>query len=610
MTFQPSILIVIIALAAILAIGPILMAADSFVAPVSGRCATIELQERYGKYIRDPGTSMRDLPCDYTPVGPPADVQIGSQWQWYIWSLNGPPEANLMNCTVRGSSEHAWIVVEDSQWGVNVTQADIDAVLNYFENESVGQFPTQGIWDLNTGHFGAPPDHLDQDGKVYIVYYDFDVSSDGFFWSFDQACDGTAAYASNECDALYMNCSDNAPSGDYMVGVLAHEFEHLIHYEQDDNEVSWVDEGCAELAMWLFGHPDTISMFNNNPDNNLTIWSGNWADYIKTYLWMLYFYEQFGGQAAVFDLVIEPANSIAGFTNFFTNHGFSAPFSHYFTQWTIANYLDEPGIDVGQFGYAGDDLPPFATTAQHSTYPATQSATVNHWAADYIRFTGSSPLRIEFQGDDTTDFTVYVLQIAAGYWPVIRSMVLDSARDGEIVLDDFGSIYAEAILVVAGTANTGGTTYSYAATEYTPPTATPVQTATPAPTATPIWYGDDPAMRLLLNGDDFGGGDRFLLEVEFWNPDVDPLHVDTFIVLSVIGNYWFWPTWVHISEGIDFDDMILPSRVVSGEEILEFIWPAGTGSALDLCFLGVILDHDTGIWYGETISQVCFDYHD
>ena len=583
---------------------------------LSGRCATIELQERYGKYIRESADGSRELPCDHTPVGPPVDVQIGSQWQWYIWSLNGYPEAELMNCTVRGSSDHAWIVVEDSQWGTNVTQDDVDAVLNYFENESVGQFPTQGIWDLNTSTYGMPPDHLDQDGKVYIVYYDFDVSSDGFFWSFDQACDGTADFASNECDALYMNCSDNSPSGNYMVGVLAHEFEHLIHYEQDVNEASWVDEGCAELAMWLFGHPDTISMFNNNPDNNLTVWNGNWADYIKTYLWMLYFFEQFGGQAAVFDLVAEPANSITGFSNFFTGHGFSAPFSHYFAQWTVANYLDEPGLDMGQFGYIGDELPAFATTAQHSTYPVTQSATVQHWAADYIRFTGSGPLRIEFQGDDTTDFAVWVLQIAAGYWPVVTPMTLDSARDGEVLLPDFGGIFSEAILVVAGTANSGGTTYSYTASEFSGPTptpawtATPTATSTPAPTATPAWYGEDPAMRLLLNAGDFGGGDDFLLEAEFWNPGTAPLHVDTFIVLSVIGNYWFWPSWIHLSDGIDFDDMMLPAQVVSGEEILEFTWPAGAGAASDLCFLGVILDHDTGTWYGETISQVCFDYHE
>lgn len=577
--------------------------------PLHGRCATIELQEKYGKYIREPGES-RDLPCDYTPVGPPADVQIGSQWQWYIWSLNGYPEATLMNCTVRGSSEHAWIVVEDSQWDVKVTQADVDTVLNYFENESVGEFPTQGIWDLNTSHYGMPPDHLDQDGKVYIVYYDFDVSSDGFFWSYDQACDGTAAFASNECDALYMNCSDNSPSGNYMVGVLAHEFEHVIHYEQDVNEASWVDEGCAELAMWLFGFPDTISMFNNNPDNTLTVWNGNWADYIKTYLWMLYFYEQFGGQAAVFDLVAEPANSIAGFTNFFTNHGFSAPFSHYFAQWTVANYLDEPGVGFGEFGYTGDDLPPFATTAQHSMFPVTQSATVQHWAADYVKLIASTPLTISFQGDDTTEFAVWLLEVATGYWPRVTPMVLDSAQDGVVSLTDFGTVYQEAILVVDGTSSSGGTSYSYTVTEYAGPTATPAQTATPAPTATPTWYGDDPAMRLMLNGDDFGGGDDFLLESEFWNPESMPVHVDTFIVLSVVGNYWFWPSWVHLSEGIDFQDMMLPAEVVSGDTVLEFTWPAGTGVASDLCFLGVILDHENGTWYGETISQVCFDYHE
>ena len=127
-------------------------------------------------------------------------------------------------------------------------------------------------------------------------YYDFDVGSDGFFWIFDQQCDNVAAYHSNECDVVYMNCSDYDPAGSYLLAVLAHELEHLIHYNHDVDEASWVDEGLAELAMWLYGNPDNISSFNTNPDRNLTSFTGAWADYIKTYLLSLYFYERYGGR--------------------------------------------------------------------------------------------------------------------------------------------------------------------------------------------------------------------------------------------------------------------------------------------------------------------------
>jgi hypothetical protein len=578
-------------------------------------CLTMRLQEQYGKYIPDSGTRSLELPCDHTPVGPPHDVQIGSQWEWYIWRLNGYPEADLKTCTVRGSSDHAWLVVEDSQWNVNIDQSDVDIILDYFENTSIGQFPEQGIWDLNTSHFGMPPDHLDQDGKIYILYYDFDVSADGYFWSFDQGCDGTAAFASNECDVVYLNCSDYSPSGDYMVAVLAHEFEHMIHYEQDINEAAWVDEGCAELAMWLFGNPDTISMFNTNPDNNLTIWNGVWADYIKTYLWMLYFYEQFGGQPAIMDLVSESANSINGFNNFFARNGYPETFDQYFANWTVANFLDEPGFEDGQFGYASDTLPPFSVTATHATYPVQEPATVNHWAADYVRFTATHPLRFTFEGDPSTEFAVWVLEIKPDYWPRVTRMNLDTSQQGELVLSDFGSLFTEAILVIAGISSNGGVSYNYAAFEEadpdtpTPvPTHTPAATGTPAATATPAWYGNDPAMRFLLNQTEFYGGDDFILDAEFWNPDPAPLHVDAFIVLAVAGNYWFWPTWIHVDDGVDFKDLVLPAEIVSAQSILAFTWPEGTGSAENLCFLGAIIDHETGFWYGGVIAETCFDY--
>ena len=53
------------------------------------------------------------------------------------------------------------------------------------------------------------------------------------------------------------------------------------------------------LAMWLYGNPDNISSFNANPDRNLTTFTGAWADYIKSYLFALYFYERYGGQPAI-----------------------------------------------------------------------------------------------------------------------------------------------------------------------------------------------------------------------------------------------------------------------------------------------------------------------
>jgi len=245
---------------------------------------------------------------------PPPNPQVGDTWDWYVWDLGGMPVATLKPCTVRGMGDHCYVVVDDDEWNVGMNQADVDLIVQRFDDQSVGNWPDQGIWDLNTSHFGDPPNPLDGLDRVFLFYYRFNIPADGYFWVFDQYPDGTTPpWSSNECDVVYMAVDNGQPAGDYMLAVAAHEFQHMIHFARDENEDSWVDEGLSELAMWLYGHPDNISGFNTQPDNSLVVWNGNWADYIKVYLWTLYLYEQYGGQPLIWELAHNPLNGMAGY---------------------------------------------------------------------------------------------------------------------------------------------------------------------------------------------------------------------------------------------------------------------------------------------------------
>ncbi len=197
-----------------------------------------------------------------------------------------PPHFEQKVCTVRGKSDRGYVVVEDSEWLVTIDQADVDSILEHWNNFSIGSYPDMGIYELDSLCFGDPPDELDNDPSIYLTWYNFHINADGFFFFFDEYSEGTyPEYHSNECEVLYLNTtSTGGPSGNYMHAVMAHEFQHLIHWEHDDNEASWVNEGLSELAMWFYGNPDNISSFNGNPDNDLSVWDGAWADYIQTYL--------------------------------------------------------------------------------------------------------------------------------------------------------------------------------------------------------------------------------------------------------------------------------------------------------------------------------------
>lgn len=392
---------------------------------------------------------------------PPPNPQVGDTWLWYIWDLGGFPVAALKPCTVRGIGPNSYIVVDDDEWNVSIDQADIDRIVNYFEYQSLGAYPDQGIWQLDTSHFGEPPNPLDGLDRIFLLYYRFDIAADGFFWAYDQFSDGTQPFASNEADVVYLATDSGDPSSNYMLAVAAHEFQHMIHYNYDTNENSWVEEGLSELAMWLFGRPDTISSFNTNPDNSLINWGSAWADYIQTYLWTLYVFEQYGGQPTIWDVVHTPANGMAGYLTAVSGQGYSVTMEDVFGDWATANYLDDTQVPNGQYGYSGDTLPPFVPFITHSTYPAAGSGSVQSWATDYIRLTGF-PIAptFAFNGVDNGTFRVVMAAIDPTRPTLVRSVSLDGANDGSLELSEAAG-YAEVVVAVASVSSLASSSYSY-----------------------------------------------------------------------------------------------------------------------------------------------------
>lgn len=440
----------------------VLLAGAAAVAHADTRCATRLVDpDRQLLQSVPRGEMIRTHTGDH-PMAPPADPNVGDSWLWYTWRLNGPPQAELKMCTVRGEGEHVYVVVEDSQWLTRVNQADVDAVIEAWDNSSQGIYPDQGIYELNTTHFGPVPDALDNDPKVYVLFYDFDVASDGFFWFFDQYPDGTFEYASNECEVLYINCSDNDPGGSYLISVMAHELEHMIHWLADEDEASWVDEGMGELAMWLYGHPDQIVSFPNNPDNDLTVWNGNFADYVKTYLWTLYFYEQLGGQPAIWTVMHEPANSTVGYENALDQIGSPLSFNDVYADWIVANFIDDTSFEGGRYGYFGAALPAFSAVTK-STYPVPPTnGSVLRYAADYIKFINGQPQRLRFDGTDVGVWKPRVILRSGTTTVDVADIALDAVDFGTYNLFDFGETVDQVVLVVGKLTPSSTTSYQYA----------------------------------------------------------------------------------------------------------------------------------------------------
>ncbi|MGD8395461.1 MAG: FlgD immunoglobulin-like domain containing protein [Candidatus Eiseniibacteriota bacterium] len=463
---QGGVLEVVPSIAVLLAIsiliaGALAPAADAAEAPLRVREVPVPSADLLGPEVPARGAEH--------PFSPPPNPEVGDSWYWWLFLHVGTPHFEQRLCTVRAKTANGYLVVDDSEWNVRIFQSDVDQIMERWENTSIGAEPTKGIYELNTQYFGEPPDELDNDPRIYNLWFNFGSPTigDGHFFSFDEEPDGAnPGLRSNECEVVYLNTvATHAPSSDYMISVLAHEFEHMIHWLYDENELSWVDEGMAELAMWYYGRPDVISSFNANPDNNLTVWNSVWADYIKTYLWSLYFKERFG-DAAVYDVVHEPGNSYQGYDAVLDLHGATQDFADVFADWAVANYLDDTSIGDGRFGYAGDELPPFNHSATHSTYPVGPiNAAVNHWATDYVQFLDvpAGGLHLEFDGYDFSGFAVWALELDPVEPTRVTRVILDANQNGMIDLPDVGGLYERAVMVVAKNSPSGLTSYAYSA---------------------------------------------------------------------------------------------------------------------------------------------------
>lgn len=155
-------------------------------------------------------------------------------------------------------------------------------------------------------------------------------------------------------------------------GVIAHELEHLLMNYSDAGELSWVDEGLADFAIFLNGYPTGGSHLTYHQvfhrETSLTRWGGGLENYGASFTYMLYLWEQAGGNgdgtktpdleydAAGGDLLMnlifhEQADGMEGVQNaidaFNAQTGSSLRSAkELFKDWAVTIYLDAEGSNL------------------------------------------------------------------------------------------------------------------------------------------------------------------------------------------------------------------------------------------------------------------------
>jgi len=230
------------------------------------------------------------------------------------------------------------------------------------------------IYPSDTTNFGVPKDRPAGDplgAKINIMI--FNIRDDFFWFGPPTVTSYIAGYFSASTDLMedrniihidiYDWVNRIKPVRPLYEGVIAHEFEHLIHFDMDFGEFDWVDEGCADMAGFLCGYGHSIATshmayyLRHHWWIPLTVWLGTLGDYGASYLFMLYLYEHYGGARIISAIVHEQANGIEGINNALKAAGYKKNFDAIFQDWTIANYLDDTTFAGGIYGYSTLNIP-------------------------------------------------------------------------------------------------------------------------------------------------------------------------------------------------------------------------------------------------------------
>jgi hypothetical protein len=296
------------------------------------------------------------------------------------------------------------------QQDADFERAELEALADAFESR---------IYSTNREFFGSEwSPGIDLDPHIYVLYAGgLGPSIAGYFSAADEQ--HPLAHEYSNAHEMFLFSADNTDLGsEFTYGVLAHEFQHMIHWYQDRNETSWINEGFSELAAFLndYDPGGFDSLYAQNPDLQLNDWPNSprctSPHYGAGFLFLTYFLDRFGEDATK-ALVRDPANGFDSVDNVLRSINATDAISgrpihadDLFMDWVVTNQvLDTAVADGRYFYYNYPGAPRAATTETIATCPLPDGAmlrTVHQYGVDYVTITCPGPVTVDFSGSTLT----------------------------------------------------------------------------------------------------------------------------------------------------------------------------------------------------------------
>jgi len=338
--------------------------------------------------------------CNVSKTVQGKSYKVGDQEKF--WILNEDTTTfRQMDATLQYVTPHSYFWAEN---GAQVNKNDMKTLMDTFENK---------IYPKDREFFGSEwTPGVDNDPHIYVIYAS-DIGSNiaGFYNSSDEF-NPTVKDHSNGHEAFVFSTTQ-ALSDQYTYATLAHEFVHMIQFPTDRNDVSWINEGFAEVGSFLNGYysPGADYTYAQSPDLQLNTWVDSsspdfGSHYGQSFLFLSYFLDRFGEEATK-ALTNNPANDLPSVDDTLaklnlTDKQTGKPITadDVFMDWADALYLKDGNVGDGRYMYHNyTDAPQASATETIDSCPqSTLDRTVDQYGIDYIQITCAGDHTLQFSG--------------------------------------------------------------------------------------------------------------------------------------------------------------------------------------------------------------------
>ncbi|MBG0788492.1 MAG: immune inhibitor A [Anaerolineaceae bacterium] len=334
-----------------------------------------------------------------TDPDPDAPYDVGAAKTF--WVTNVVTNANFqVDTTLAYADDILYIWVENN---VEYHQASVDRLGSEFSEQ---------IYPTNRAFFGSEwTPGIDNDPHIYFLFTGgVGGTILGYFSSADEIPKEAHPY-SNAHEMFILNADNLNLSGEQIRSTLAHEFQHMIHWNVDRNEDTWLNEGFSMLAELLndlpVGNHDTT--YIHNPDIQITSWGepgeSNIPHYGASFLFTAYLLDRFGEEVTQ-AIVESPLNGMESIDHVLQELAIIDPLTgetptaeDIFADWVVANLLGEKSLALGRYAYGVYPNAPLASPNPIIT--GCPSGKLNYDVRQY----GVDYIGIQCKGEWTLNFT-------------------------------------------------------------------------------------------------------------------------------------------------------------------------------------------------------------